>query len=50
MSYLSVYMTIATNHKPIFSPIHILSLSARGLNERMEREDGSASMKFVCVV
>jgi len=50
MSYLSVYMTLATNYKPIFPPLHILSPSARGLNERMGREDNSSSMKFMCVV
>jgi len=50
MSYLTVYMSLVTNYKPIFSPLHILSPPARGLNERKEKEDGSSSMQFMCVV
>jgi len=50
MSYLSVYMTLVINYESIFSPLHIPSPSARSLNEKMRREDGSASMEFMCVV
>jgi hypothetical protein len=42
-------MTLVTNYKPQFSPHHMLSPSARSLNERMEREDGSPAMNL-CVL